>query len=101
MTWFEPQGQGQQTWASLTVHVCHGLKAYLFDNNNNNNNNSNNIYIYFHVLSWNVLPVNLNGFMIIRSSRSPGDKGVANISQNDKRWDFQDSPKGYGKELKT
>jgi hypothetical protein len=32
MTWFEPLGQSQQAWASMSVNSCCGSKAYLYIN---------------------------------------------------------------------
>ena len=68
MTCFLLLGQGHQAWVSTNVNGCCGHKACLY----------NDIHIFVPP-SRNVLPANINDFVIIRDSMSQGGAGVANV----------------------
>ena len=50
------------------------------------------VCVIMYIFSWSSEECNINDSMIIRNSMSPGVEGVAMSQQNDKCWDFQDSP---------
>jgi hypothetical protein len=45
-----------------------------------------------HIPPKNVLPVNVNNYMIIKNSTSPGVEGVVMTQPNGKNLDLQDNP---------
>ena len=50
------------------------------------------MYIFYNPPLRNVLPVNINEYMMIRNSTSPKAKVWLMSQPNGKCWDFQDSP---------